>query len=291
MSERVAITDELYYAPLGEWIENHTYPSQDGGLVTFQRYITARKKTEEELRKTQEELAHISRVTVMGELAASIAHEINQPLAAIVNNSNACLELMGTPGTEERKREALLDIVNDANRASAIIARVRALAKRSTSETRSLSVKDLVTEVLTLAYHAALKTGVTIKTSLPARLRVTGDRIQLQQLLLNLVINGIDAMSPVDRKGKIMNIRAKRSEIENKPALVISVEDCGRGLGANEERIFEPFFTTKPEGMGMGLGISRSIAEAHGGRLWVTQNDGPGATFHCLLPLKSEGAP
>jgi PAS domain S-box-containing protein len=291
MSERVAITDELYYAPLGEWLENHMYPSEDGGLVTFQRYITARKRTEEELLKTQAELAHVLRVRTMGEMAASIAHEINQPLGAIVNNGNVCLQLTDAPGSKEKWREALQDIVQDANRASAIIARIRALTKGSTSERILLSVKEMIDDVLALANHDATNAAVKITTSVPDSLRVTGDRIQLQQMLLNLVMNAIEAMRDVKEEKRMMTIQANGGELENKPAVVVSVQDNGDGFSSGDAlRLFEPFFTTKPNGTGMGLGISRTIAEAHGGRLWAIQNTGPGATFCCALPLELETA-
>jgi PAS domain S-box-containing protein len=291
MTERVVVTDALYYPPLGEWVQNAIYPSQDGGLVTFQRYITEQKRAEEALQQTQAKLAHVLRVTTMGEMAASIAHEINQPLGAIVNNGNVCLQLVGVPDSEEKAREVLLDIVHDANRASAIIARIRALTKRSTSEKTSLSVKELVDDVLALANHAATNADVKITTSVPDSLRLAGDRIQLQQMLLNLVMNAIEAMRDVKEEKRMMTIQANGGELENKPAVVVSVQDNGDGFSSGDAlRLFEPFFTTKPNGTGMGLGISRTIAEAHGGRLWAIQNNGPGATFCCALPLELETA-
>jgi C4-dicarboxylate-specific signal transduction histidine kinase len=288
MSERVAITDQLYYVPLGEWVENHMYPGQDGGLVTFQKYITDRKRAEEALQKTQAELAHITRVTTMGELAASIAHEINQPLGAIVNNSNVCLQLVGTTGSEERKREALLDIVNDANRASAIIARIRALTKTSAPETTSLSLKDIVADVLHLAQRELIEHRISVKTKLAKDLPlISGDRVQLQQVLLNLVMNAIDAMSAVSGNQRFLTVRAEHVELEGEPVVLISVQDSGTGLRPEDiDRLFEPFYSTKPDGMGMGLRIARSIVEGYGGRLWAKREMGPGATFCCALPTE-----
>jgi signal transduction histidine kinase len=287
MSERVPVTaDFFHYPPLGEWIEDHIYPSPDGGLAVFQTYGTNRKQAEEKLQQIHAELAHVLRVTTMGEMAASIAHEINQPLGAIVNNGNVCLQLVDVPNSEEKKREALLDIVNDANRASAIIARIRSLTKRSTSERTLLSVKELIDDVLALTSHAATNAAVTITTSVPDSLRVMGDRIQLEQMLLNLVMNAIEAMSEVEDGKPTMIIQGSLGELENNPAVIVSVQDNGRGFNSESaDRLFEAFFTTKPNGMGMGLGISRSIVEAHGGRLWARPNRGPGSIFCCALPL------
>jgi len=286
MSERVAITDELYYARLGEWVENHMYPSHDGGLVSFQRDITSRKRTEEELVKTRAELAHVTRITTMGELVASIAHEINQPLGAIVNNSNVCVRLLRKRGAKKEIREALTDIASDANRASTIITRIRSLTKRSVPEKTSLQLQDVVADVLTLAHGELAKRRITIHTELAENLpHVSVDRVQLQQVLLNLVMNGIEAMAGLKDERRILTIGGQRDE-EAKPSLLMTVCDFGHGFKAEDsERLFQPFYTTKPLGMGMGLRISRSIVEAHGGRLWAAPNDGPGATFFLSLPI------
>jgi signal transduction histidine kinase len=209
-----------------------------------------------------------------------------------VNNGNVCLQLLGTPGAEKRKREALLDIVNDAARASAIITRIRALTKRATAGTVSLSVKELIADVLSLAHHATIKARVTIKTSVSAKLRLAGDRIQLQQMLLNLVTNGIEAMSAAGEKQKrVLTISAKLNRLAGKSAVFITVRDTGIGFETKEsDRLFDAFYTTKPNGMGMGLRISRSAAETHGGRLWADPPSGRGATFRCALPTEVEGA-
>jgi PAS domain S-box-containing protein len=254
-------------------------------LATISRDISERKEAEQKLHQAQAELAHVSRLSTLGEIGASIAHEINQPLGAIVNNSNVCLKLIGRRGSEEKKREILVEIANDAIRASAIITRIRALTKRSTSEKTSFSVEDLVDEVLALADQTAHKANVHIKNLVPARLSLRADRVQLQQMLLNLVMNGIQAMGAVDEKKRTMILQAKAQRLDGMAMITISVEDCGPGFTPEEAaRLFEPFFTTKSNGVGLGLAISRSIAEAHNGRLWAEPNKCPGATFYCALP-------
>jgi PAS domain S-box-containing protein len=416
LAERVPITDELYYAPLGEWVENHMYPSHDGGLVTFQRYITDRKRTEEALRRSEAflaegqkishtgswavsfpseaifwsketfriygvepdttklsqenvvqlihpedrqfvkdtfersvrdqsdfavehrailadgslkylyalghpiindsgelveyvgtvvdiserkradeslqrayaDLAHATRVATMGELAASIAHEINQPLGALVNNGNVAMRIATAENPSHDKLvEVLSDIVADANRTSAIIARIRAAMKKSAPEKTSLHLKDVVVDVLALAQRELVARRITVRADLPEDLpSVSGDRIQLQQVLLNLVMNGIEAMSDVDEAQRILAIGGRRDDLAGQPAVVIAVRDFGNGFSPEDnERLFDAFYTTKPTGMGMGLRISRSIVEMHGGRLWATPNEGQGATFFCALPI------
>ena len=286
MSERVPIIAEHFYEPLGEWVENRIYPSPDGGLAMFVSYVTERKRAEEALQKLQTEFSHVTRVTTMGELAASIAHEINQPLGAIVNNGNACLSLLADTPVPDDVRHALADIVNDANRASTVIARVRALAKGSTPENVALDLKDVIGEVLTLAHQELAERRITVHSEFADEpSRVSGDRIQLQQVLLNLIMNAIEAMSAVDDSRRVLTIRTQRGELRNQPAVLITLQDTGCGfLAENAERLFEAFYTTKPHGTGLGLRISRSIVEAHGGRLWATAHDGPGAKFSCLLP-------
>jgi PAS domain S-box-containing protein len=254
-------------------------------LATISRDITERKEAEQKLHQAQAKLAHVTRMSTLGEIGASIAHEINQPLGAIVNNSSVCLKLIGRPGSERKKREILVEIANDALRASAIIRRIRALTKRSTTEKTFFSVEDLIDEVLALAHQTANKAGVRIKNLVPPRLRLHADRIQLQQMLLNLVMNGIQAMGEVDEKKRTMTLQAKLQRLDMQSMVTISVEDCGPGFTPEgAARLFEPFFTTKSNGMGLGLAISRSIAEAHGGRLWAESNTCPGATFYCALP-------
>jgi C4-dicarboxylate-specific signal transduction histidine kinase len=254
---------------------------------------TERKLAEAALQKAQAELAHVSRLTTMGELTASIAHEVNQPLTAVVNNANASISLLpkDTPGLEE-VREALAEIIDDANRASDVIARVRQLAKRAPVEKSLLDLRDVVQDVLGLARYESAARKVTIRTDLSKDLpSVSGDRVQLQQVLLNLVINGMDAMNQVEESKRLFTICGRRETHDGKFEARLSVSDSGVGFKPEEmERLFEAFYTTKPQGMGMGLAISRSIIEAHGGRLWAEPNQGPGATFLFSLPVANNAA-
>jgi len=253
-------------------------------VVERTRQLTA---ASEALREAQAALTHVTRVTTLGEVTASFAHELNQPLAAIVNNANACLGLLpsGRHGLDE-VREALADIVSDADRASAIIERVRGLAKRTPPEKVPLRLVDVVDDVVALAAAESVARGVAIRTDLAADLPVVlGDRVQLLQVLLNLVVNGMDAMSSVDEPKRRLDILGRPDTRDGGPAARISVQDRGVGLDAGRmDRLFEAFYTTKPHGMGMGLAICRSIIDAHGGRLWAESNQGPGATFSFSLP-------
>jgi PAS domain S-box-containing protein len=249
--------------------------------------ITERKCAEEELHKAQADLAHVTRLTMMGELAASIAHEINQPLGAIVNNSNACLGLIDRSAPEREVREALLDIVTDADRASLIIARIRALSRRTPTEKTSLAVEQAIRDVLMLAHHPLMERDIEIRTDIATALpSVSADRVQFHQVLLNLLMNAIEATTDVEKERRVVTISADRAQLEGRAMVVITVQDLGCGFKPEDsERLFDAFYSTKPHGLGMGLRISRSIVEAHGGRLWVTSNAGPGATLHCALPV------
>jgi signal transduction histidine kinase len=250
-----------------------------------------RKRAEGALQKAQAELAHVSRLTTMGELTASIAHEVNQPLTAVVNNANASISLLpqGAPNLEE-VRQALTEIIDDANRASDVIARVRQLAKRAPIEKSLLDLRDVVQDVLALARYESAARNVTIRTDLSKDLpSVFGDRVQLQQVLLNLIINGMDAMNEIEESKRVLTICGRRETRDGTFEALLSVSDSGVGLKPEAmDRIFEAFFTTKPQGMGMGLAISHSIIEAHGGRLWAEPNVGPGATFLFSLPAATE---
>ncbi len=246
-----------------------------------------RKRAEAALQKAQAELAHITRMTTMGELTASIAHEVNQPLTAVLNNANACLDLLpkGAPHLEE-VRDALTEIIDDADRASAVIARVRQLARKAPFERTPLNLSEVITDVLALARYESALRRVTIRTELPEELPlVSGDRVQLQQVLLNLVVNGMDAMNTVEESRRVLIICGRRETRDGMPGALLSVQDSGTGLKPEEmDRLFEAFYTTKPHGMGMGLAISRSIIEAHAGRLWAETNQGAGAIFLISLP-------
>jgi PAS domain S-box-containing protein len=411
MTERVVTTDELYYPPLGEWIENHMYPSDDGGLVIFQRYITERKRAEQELRRseanlaegqrishtgswawnahsdalfwsvehfrifgldpdkaasrelgfgmihpedrtfvedifqgavreksdfeveyrivrpdgtvrhlcsvghpvlsesgdlgeyvgtvidrtdrkhaeealriTEAELARVSRVLTMGELTASIAHEVNQSLGAVITNSNACMRWLAAPSPNlYQARKALDRIVRDGNRASDVIARIRALIVKTGIKKERLDMNLVIHDVVVLTRAAVSRNRVTLRTALDSGLpRVLGDRVQLQQVLLNLIMNAIEAMVDLGDRSPVLVITTQTDDVDH---VHVSVQDSGTGLEPESlDRVFEAFYTTKVHGMGIGLSISRSIIEAHGGHLWVTQNEGPGATFHFSLP-------
>jgi hypothetical protein len=229
----------------------------------------------------------VTRVTTMGELTASIAHEVNQPLTAVINNANACLGLLPDGATDlEEVREALTEIVDDADRASAVITRVRQLARKAPNEKTPLDLKKVVADVLALAQYESAIRQIAIRTELAGELPpILGDRVQLQQVLLNLVVNGMDAMSTVEQSKRILTISGRREVRDGMPGALLSVQDAGTGFKTEEmDRLFEAFYTTKPEGMGMGLAISRSIIEAHGGRLWAEPNAGPGASFLFSLP-------
>jgi PAS domain S-box-containing protein len=252
--------------------------------------ITERKWAEESLQKAQAELAHVARVKTLGGLAASIAHEVNQPLGSIANNVNACLRFLAAgPENLHEVKGALLDIVKGVERANSIILRMRALAKKVPPQITRLELEEVVTDVLSLIHHELIGRGVTIQTELPKDLPpVLGDRVQLQQVLLNLVMNGIEAMNEAPEGEPKISIRARHHENNGRPAVLVSVQDSGAGVKPEEmDRLFEAFYTTKAHGIGMGLAISRTIIEAHGGRLWATSTGGPGATFEFILPAKS----
>jgi len=284
LSERVVVVDEVYYEPLGEWVENHMYPRAGGGLVTFQKYTTERKRTEEELRKTQAELAHVTRVTSLGELTASIAHEVNQPLGAIVTNGHACLRLLlHDPPHINEARQAVECMITDGIRASEVIKRIRKLLKKSSSGKSSYSINDPIREVLALTRGELSKTGINVRTefadSLPC---VVADRVQLQQVVLNLILNSKEAMSGAGWQPRELLISTEQTGTE----ILVTIADTGVGIAPeNRERAFDPFFTSKEGGLGLGLSISRTIIDTHGGRLWTKPGDnGQGTTFQFTLP-------
>jgi PAS domain S-box-containing protein len=252
-------------------------------LVTVARDIAERKQTEQALRESQAALARVTRIAAMGELTASIAHEINQPLAAVATNASATLRwLAAEPPNLDEAREAVGRAIQEANRASGVIKRIRALLQKEQPQLRPLDGNEVIRDVVLLAESELLRGGVTVKTELAVDVpTVLGDRIQLQQVILNLIMNGIDAMSAIaDRPRELLVQSAAHPE-----GLLIQVQDSGKGIdGEQAGRIFEPFFTTKPQGIGMGLSISRSIVEAHGGRLWATAGPSYGAVFQLLLP-------
>jgi len=267
---------------------------QHGGQrlhLVLVRDISERKQAEKErekLRQLEADLAHINRVSMMGELTASIAHEVNQPLSGVVSNASACLRWLAgeTPNLEEA-RDTARRIVRDGKRAAEVVARVRAMTKRTEAPREKLNLNETIREVLALVGDEAKKNSVVIRTGFSDDVGpVLVDRVQLQQVLLNLVMNGIEAMSSIEEHARQLAITTRNTDSDQ---VQVTVQDSGRGLDPNTmPKIFDPFYTTKPHGMGMGLSICRSILQAHGGQLWAAANDGPGTSFHFVLPRCEE---
>jgi C4-dicarboxylate-specific signal transduction histidine kinase len=250
--------------------------------------ITERQRAEEALQKAQAELAHVGRVMTLGELTASISHEVNQPIAAVVTNGQVCLRLLAleTP-RPNYVRTTLERIVRDANRASDVIQRIRALAKRTEPQIVSLDINDVIREAIMLVQREVLSHGASLRTELASTLPpVLGDRVQLQQVLINLLINGVESMASIRDRPRDIVIRSQQEEAGE---VHVAVLDSGIGIDSETaERVFSAFFTTKPSGMGMGLSISRSIIRAHGGKLWVSPNVDHGAAFQFTVPTNSQ---
>jgi PAS domain S-box-containing protein len=256
----------------------------------FIRDISERKQAEDQLRAserslqmTQAELARVSRLTIMGELAASIAHEVNQPLTAVINNASACLRLLANRSLEPAVlRGALEGIVADGTRASAVLARTRAFIKKEPAEKNPLDINEVIQEVLVLASRELYENQVLVDQELTLDLPLAlADRVQLQQVLLNLIMNGIEASIAVTDRPRLLRVQSWSDESGD---VLVAVSDSGTGLDSEVDRVFTPFFTTKAKGLGMGLSISRSLVESHGGRLWATPNSPHGAVFSFTLP-------
>jgi PAS domain S-box-containing protein len=265
--------------------------------VAFVLDLTEQKRVQEMLQQaqqtlytTQVELARVSRVTTMGELAASIAHEINQPLTAISNNANACLRLLANSSLDpEVLRQALAEIVSDGSRASAVLARIRAFIKKAPAVKQVVDINDMIQEVLALVGPELRKNRISVERQLTKTLPlVTADRVELQQVLLNLIMNGIEAMAGVTDRPCLVGVQSRIDESGN---VLVSVSDSGTGLRSEGDRVFTPFFTTKANGMGMGLSISRSLIESQGGRLWAESNSPHGAVFSFTLPMVAGSLP
>ena len=264
------------------WFQLRAVPLRDkrGKIVKWYGVINDvedRKRAEH----LQAELAHVNRVSTMGELTASLAHEIKQPIGSAVTNAEACARLLDRDQPDVLEaREAALEMAKDATRAAHIIDRVGSLYRKGSSQIDSVDVTEVIGEMLLILHNEANRRSVIIRTDIAGGTpRVMADRVQLQQVLMNLTLNGIQAM---EETGGELTIKA---QLDQDARVHISVSDTGIGLPADKaERIFEAFFTTKPEGSGMGLAISRSIIESHGGHVWAAANSGKGATFHFTLP-------
>jgi PAS domain S-box-containing protein len=265
------------------------YDEQGKILQWFGTYtdIEDRRQAEEALHAAQAELAHVSRLTIMGELTASLAHELNQPLAAVVTNGGACLRWLdrGEPNLEEAM-SAVRRMIRDADRAADVIAHVRAMLRSSGAEKVWLDVTGVIREVLVLAQPEIQRHGIVMREALAEDLPpVWGDRVQLQQVLLNLIVNGVEAMADVEGRDRALAIRSEHGKVDQGPGVLVSVQDAGVGVAPeNLDRLFDAFYSTKSDGLGLGLSISRSIIQRHGGRLWATANEVPGPTFQFVLP-------
>jgi signal transduction histidine kinase len=296
---RGTVCRNLYYVPPDEFLGTNQTAREVERMLTsirdrehvedaLREQFTERRRAEEELREAQAELAHVTRVMTMGELTASIAHEINQPLAAVVTNGSACLRwLAGDPPNLDEAREAAQRVIRDGNRANEVISRIRAFMRKTDTEKTRMDINEVVEEVILLMRNETKRRGVTVRMELADDLPpVLGDRVQLQQLMLNLVINGVEAMTSMDDRPRELLICSRRDESDQ---VLVAVRDCGMGIPMEDlEKIFDAFYTTKTQGMGMGLAISRSIIETHGGRLWATPTVGEGATIQFTLPLSSQ---
>jgi C4-dicarboxylate-specific signal transduction histidine kinase len=274
-------------------VVGHPSTKDEWGRVEFVGAVTditkrklaerALQQKEVSLHQTQAELAHVSRVTTMGELAASIAHEVNQPLVGIITNASASLRLLAgdSPDLVET-REAMRAIIRDGNRAADVVSRMRGLFKKTRPAKEPFNINEAIEEVVLLTFGEARRNKVALRMELATNLAlVMADRVQIQQVILNLILNGIQAMRTVEDRERVIIVSTQASEGDQ---IRVAVQDCGIGLApGSAERIFDAFHTSKPAGLGMGLTISRSIVESHGGRLWATANDGPGTTFQFVI--------
>jgi two-component system, LuxR family, sensor kinase FixL len=272
------------------WSLQRDEGGQPAAILETNTDITAAKRAEAALQRAQAELAHVSRVTMLGELSASIAHEVNQPLAAIVLNAEGALRFLDQkPSKIDEALQATSRIVQSAERASNVIRRIRGLSKKATSETARLDVNDVIEETIPLVRSQAISNRVTLRLQLTSGLpAVLADRIQLQQVIINLAINAIDAMKPVVNRPRELTIR---SQLSKEGQVLVAAQDTGVGIEPDKmDRLFDAFFTTKEDGMGMGLSICRSIIEAHGGRIWASAGAGQGTTVQFALPAAAEPA-
>jgi PAS domain S-box-containing protein len=277
------------------WSLQRDESSTPVAILVINNDITDRKRAEEKARASEQrlldaqmELERVTRVTTLGELTASIAHEVNQPLAAVIANAEACLRWLARETLDlAAARRSVEWVVDDGNRASEVIRRVQALAKKTDVEKEPLDINDVIREVIALVHRELTSLQVSLRMDLaPALPMILGDRVQLQQVIINLVMNGIEAMRSATDRPRELVIRSRQDETQQ---VLVSVTDCGVGISAeNADRLFNAFFTTKSGGMGMGLSICRSIMQAHGGQLWAIANVPHGATFKFTLPVNAD---
>jgi len=268
------------------WFERHLFPTEEG-LVVYLRDVTERKLAEDALREARAELTYVNRLTTVEKLAASSAHELDQSLAAIVTNGDSCLRWLGRsePNLAELT-DAIQRMIRDAKRAGEVIAHTRALLTKSVGEITAVDMTETIREVLVLVRAEMEKQGIVVHDHLPEDLpKVAGVRAQLQQVVLNLVNNALEAMAQVSEERRYLIVRSRRFAFDKRVSLLVTVQDAGAGVAEeNLNRIFEPFYTTKVQGLGLGLSISRSIIDAHGGRLWAIRNPDYGITFQFIVP-------
>ena len=270
----------------------HGTRGQDGQLeyIGAIQDVTERRLSEEALGNVRSELAHVARVTSLGALTASIAHEVNQPLSGIITNASTCLRMLASdPPNVDGARETARRTIRDGERASEVIMRLRALFAKKKRAVEPVNLNDASREVIALSLHELRRNRVVLRTEFAQDLPlVTGDRVQLQEVILNLLLNALDAMKSVDDRARVAVIRTER---HNGDGVRLTVQDVGVGFESPDvKRLFDPFYTTKAGGMGIGLFVSRSIVESHGGRLWAAPNDGPGATFSFSIPSARDDA-
>jgi PAS domain S-box-containing protein len=265
------------------------YESGEEELVGALMDVTEARKAQKALADAQAQLAHANRVATLGELAASIAHEVNQPLAAIITNGEVSLQRLGGPLPKfDEVRRRIEQMISAAERASNVVNRIRALSKKIEPEQILLDVNDVIHEVVKVVDREIANSQVSLRVELADALPpVLGDRIQLQQVILNLVVNGIQAMANVDNRPRSLLIRSDRCQSDQ---VMVDVQDSGNGFDPeNASKLFDAFYTTKPNGMGIGLSICRSIIEAHGGRIWASNHEGTGAVVQFTLPTSHDG--
>jgi two-component system sensor kinase FixL len=283
--------DGTRIAVASRWSLEHDGSGRPVATMETNNDITERTQARQALRRAQAEIAHINRVMTLGELTASITHEVNQPLTGIVTNGSACLRLLDQrPPDLEEVRSAVESMIDDGMRASEVVRRLRALSKKTDVHMVELDINDVISDVVQLLQREILEHLVTLQLELaPGPLRIAGDRVQLQQVIINLVMNGMEAMASVTDRSRDLVIRSRQEEPDQ---VMVEVQDSGVGIDPEDaSRLFNAFFTTKPDGMGMGLSVSRTIIQIHGGRIWASPNaTGAGATFHVALPTFQQPA-